>query len=76
MFGFSDDEIKAIIIENPYLVYVIVNDFDNYHYLYACQTGDNISRICLKCGTYEEMCKCAEILCYDFNIKIISYDVK
>ena len=74
MFRFADDKIAAILVSNPYLVYVITKDNDGYYYLSACQTADNVSRICLKCGTYDEMFACAKMLCNTTDI--FCYDVK
>lgn len=61
MFGFVDNEIVMIVLGSPCLVYVIAKHDEDY-FLYACQTEGNVSRICLKCGMYEEMFSCVDML--------------
>jgi len=79
MFGFVDNEIATIVLGSPSLVYVITKFGDDY-YLDACQIEGNVSRICLKCGTYDEMFACVDMLryklCYEKGTDIFCYDVK
>ncbi len=78
MFGFVDNEIVTIVLSSPFLVYVIAKH-DELYFLYACRIDDNVSRICLKCGTYDEMFACVDMLrhkgCYKKGADIIYCDV-
>ncbi len=74
MFGFADNDIVTIFLHSPSLVYVITNP-DDYCYLYACRIEDNLSSICLKCGSYGEMVTCAEMLTYSCKQETFRYDV-
>ncbi len=74
--GFADDKIAAIVVSNPYLAYVIIKESDGNYYLYACQIEGETFKICLKCGTYDEMFSCADMLCYEYTKKTFCYYVK
>lgn len=74
MFGFVDKEIVTIFLHSPSLVYVIIKSGD-YCYLFVCQIEDNVACICISCGSYGEMVKCAEMLTYSCKQETFRYDV-